>query len=583
MNPPNPHQPPDESEIEEIRHDAEEKIQAIEQAKAREEASALTKWAKISLFTTTALLALAWHRTFMEMWGRWFPAWRLEKLPLMERLTEGDSYYTHGPLVPLTCLIMAGFIHKRVGLPLHRTRGATILGWLLLVVFFTFHLLSVSPSARVMFVSGFALIGVIGGLILIWGGWPLAKAYWLPVVFLAFMIPLPEVAIGDLNFKLKNIAGDASLWLTNNVFAVPAVKDGSYVYLSPDPVTGEPKTLVIENVCSGLRSLISLVWFASLFAVVCRVKGYWRLFMLAMAVPVAVVTNVIRITALNVVAHHYSIAAAGPGAWFHDLSGLLVFAMALAILFGLEQAIIGLSKLLKKDWVDHRLLGFLEKIPRLDAVRRGPVPPVAVATLTAVAAMSLYWSVYTWDQSFSVEIGDVVPKRVELDGRVYIGQDHELDEQSLIILEYPDYIYRRYFDAPTFTGVDLLIVFSANNRKGTHPPEVCIEGGGDRITTKKIETVPVEGLGDLDMRQLLTQRGNRMTQFLYIYKCGSRYTSSFFAQQFWIFVNGLLARDTAGALIRISVPADPRDTEAAAKLAQQAAQALLPHIDKGLP
>ena len=574
--------PQQDEDLEQIRHDAEAKIQQIEKAQEQAESSAVTGRGKLLLLLIVVLLAAGWHRTFMEMWLRWFPAWHTDGLTLMDRFTQGDSYYTHGPLVPLTNLVIAWLIHKRVGVPVRRSRSAAWLGGLMLAVFLIFHLLSVSPSARVMFVSGFSLIGVIGGLVLLWGGWPLARAYWLPIVLLFFMVPIPEVAIVDLNFRLKFLAGETALWLTTNLFGVPAVMDGSYVYLPPDEL-GNPKTLVIENVCSGLRSLISLIWFAALFAMVCRTRGWWRLFMLAMAGPVAVASNIVRITSLNLAAHYGSIQIAGPKGWFHDLSGLLVFALALGFLFTLEQAVITLSKVCRRDWIDYRLLGYLDGISRSDIANHGRTQVAPLVALGLTAALSVYWSTYVWEGDVSTAIEDVVPVSIEFDGVTFEGEDHKLDQLSLIILEYPDYVYRRYMSPNTGDWVDLLIVFSANNRKGTHPPEVCIEGAGNKITTTQVTSMTVPEFGEVSMRELITQRANEQTCFLYIYKCGDKYTPSFFAQQFWIFVNGLTARNTSGALIRISVSARTQDVEPARKLAADAASALMPYIDQKLP
>ena len=91
--------------------------------------------------------------------------------------------------------------------------------------------------------------------------------------------------------------------------------------------------------------MISLTFFASLFALVCRLRGGWRWVLLLMAVPIAIASNVVRIASLDMVASKYGVDAAGEESWFHGFSGLAVFAVALAILFGLEWSIIGLSKL----------------------------------------------------------------------------------------------------------------------------------------------------------------------------------------------------------------------------------------------
>ena len=106
--------------------------------------------------------------------------------------------------------------------------------------------------------------------------------------------------------------------------------------------------------------MISLTFFAALFALVCRVKGFWRVFMLLCAVPVAVLCNVIRITSLNVVGHYYGTDMAGEHSTFHGMSGIAVFGLALGIMFGLEWVIIRLSHYFNANWVDDRLLGYLD-------------------------------------------------------------------------------------------------------------------------------------------------------------------------------------------------------------------------------
>ena len=542
---------------------------------------ALTGRIALGLALTAALLAVAWYRTFAEMWQRWFPAWH--NYPrLGDRITKGDSYYSHGPLVPLTSLVLAFFIYKRVGLPAQRSRSSTVIGWLLFGGGLFFHLLAVSPhAAGVTFVSGFSLLGVLGGLVLLWGGWPLARAYWLPVAILVFMVPLPMEMIADLNLHLKSLASDAAVWATNNIFGVIAVKSGSYVSLLGDP-GGAPKTLVVEDVCSGLRSLISLTFFAALFALICRVKGFWRLLMLLMAVPVAIFSNIIRITSLNLVANRYGVPAAGEEGWFHGVSGIMVFAIALGLLFGLEQAIIVLNRLLKRHWVDHRLLGYLSSIPQTPETTPSVFRVAPLVLLVLTAGLTLIWSGTIRQPTITEVARRAVASSLSIAGEEYTGRDLDLDEKTLSILETRDYLYRYFTSMSRSTPVELLIVCSQDNRKGTHPPEVCLKGGGDEVLESRIRQVPLPGRGDLPMRELITQRRDRLYYHLYIYKCGTAYTSSFFGQQFRIFVNGLLSRNAPGALVRITVPVAQNDVISARALAMAAAEELMPQIDRGL-
>ena len=527
------------------------------------------------------LVAIGWKHTFHSMFLRWYPAWERSNYTLSQRLTEGESYYSHGPLVPIACLILAFIIYRRVGAPMRRSRAASVVGWLLLIASLCLHLICV--YADVMFASGFSLIGVMGGAILICGGFPLARAYWLPVAFLVFMVPLPEVAISSLNFRLKFLAANAALWLTNTVFRIPAIMDGSYLYL-PRAADGAQKVLVVENVCGGLRSLISLVCFASLFALICRVKGVWRLFMLALALPVAVLCNVIRITGLNVVAHHWTVADAGPGSWFHDYSGIAVFVLALALLFAVEHVIIWVAGRLKRPWTDDRLLGYLNVLRREKYVSQGGVPVVMIVVLVLATALSFFWADPADAMNMTKRAAGAAPTEMLIGDDLYVGTDMVLDDRTLDILQTNDYLYRRFFHAKSRRYVDFLIVFSANNRKGTHPPEVCLSGSGEEIITSELYDAPAGSLGDIPMRELVTQRRDRQTYYLYTFKSGDAYTPSFFKQQMMIFINGLLPeRNTAGALIRFHTHVPERDVDTARTLTVAAVATLMPEVSERLP
>lgn len=570
-------------DLESQRRDAEAKICQIESARSDADAARLMSTDKIMLMVTAAAIVVGWAHTFGEMWLRWFPAWHRRDLSMSSRFTEGDSYYTHGPLVPLTCIVIAIFIYRRVGAPVHRTKNSTRWGWLLFGGSLLLQL--VAAKAGVNYASGFALIGVLGGMVLLWGGWPLARAYWLPIVLLFFMVPLPMGAIASLNFKLKYFASSQALWITRSVFGVPAFTDGSIVHLPP-MADGTPKHLVVENVCSGLRSLISLTFFAALFAVVCRATGAWRLVLLAMAVPVAILSNIIRISALNVVAHHYSVAAAGPGGTFHDMSGILIFLVALAILFGLEWMITRLGKLLHRNWTDNRLLGYLNDLPRSGRQRPAVSRPTIILAIVAIAALSVFWSNPIQATQFSRMTAGAVPRKISIGATTFTGTEQEISELVKTVLQTDDIINIAYKADAGREQFSLMIVFSQNNRKGTHEPEVCIEGGGSQLVSKQLRNIKVAGVGSAEgipMREMVSQDGSRKYLHLYVYKAGSTYTTSFFYQQLCIFLNGLFDANSAGALIRFDVPVVGDQTGKARHLAEIAAQKMMTNIDRNLP
>jgi len=105
-------------------------------------------------------LTVAFWQTFANMWLRWFPAWGYKNLGLYDRIVEGESYYTHGPLIPLVSGLIALLLIRHTRIPVRPSPvlGSVVLGGSLLL-----HL--TSTLARVNFASAFSLVGVLAGLV----------------------------------------------------------------------------------------------------------------------------------------------------------------------------------------------------------------------------------------------------------------------------------------------------------------------------------------------------------------------------------------------------------------------------------
>jgi len=523
-------------------------------------------------------LIAAFAHNFWEMWHRWFPAWRNRRWSLYDRFVEGESYYTHGPLVLVVSLLIVILLIRHTRIPARPSRRA---GWIVLGLGLLVHL--ASCLARINFISCFAFIGVLAGLILLLWGTAALRRLWFPLAFLAFMVPLPEVSIAQLNFRLKMIAANWGVALANAA-GVITERSGNRVFLQ-----GE-KSLVIANICNGLRTLISLLAFGALYAYVCRLRGLWRIGLFAMSVPVAVVSNSLRIVALIVVADVWTVEAA-TGA-FHDASGLMIFVLAFGLMFGLERLVLGVRRLVG---VPAKVVPLFDGVLRTDAdasqwprlVRAGAGRAGGVAAVVVcLGAGGAWWlnrSVPTaWNEQMAAK---ALPKSLKVDGQVWRGFDRPLDARTLTVLETSDYVNRQYVGVGA-EAVDFCVIFSQDNRKGTHPPDLCLEGGGQDIIGKNDVRIPGvvgrRGPISLPCRELIVQSRHRLQHYLYTYKCGDTYTRSFWRQQFVIFTNGLLNRNAAGALIRVSTPATG-DLEAARQRSRAFLRVVVSHLDRNLP
>lgn len=236
---------------------------------------------------------------------------------LKDRFMEADTYYSHGFLVPLICLFL---IYRNRDELLRTSASSDTRGIFIIFGGLLMHLAAFRWGIN--FICGFAFIIVLFGLCLVLWGREITKKNIFPILFLLFMIPLPKVLIIEISFKLKILAAQVAA-NTVNFFGIPALRTGSTIQL--------PNTaLTIGDPCSGLRSLIALLSLGALYAYISSLTKTGKIVLFFASIPIALIANIIRIVLLLLVTYVYgSEVATGK---FHDISGLMVFLIAL---FGL--------------------------------------------------------------------------------------------------------------------------------------------------------------------------------------------------------------------------------------------------------
>jgi EpsI family protein len=529
------------------------------------------------MLITGALVLLAWAPAAGPVWRRWFPAWDMTDLTLYQRLTGGTGYYVHAPLGVAAAVLMVYWTFRRRGMPARVTSGATRVGAAMLVACVLIHLASV--FARLPSGSMFALVGALAGLSLMCGGWPLLRTYAPPILFLALMVPLPASLLNAMTLGLKHLAAVAAVGVVNRTVDLGAQLMGSRVFL-PDRPDGLPQFLWVDGACSGMRSLLALVSFGAFFALFARLRRPGRVAVLLAAVPVAIGCNVLRIALLLLGSAHWGTDVAHPGGPLHDGLGAMMYAVALTVFFVLEWAIPRVGALLGRDW----------GVPRRPAVAAKSEPadlrtwrPAAWGMLGALALGSWWVAAPRPETQHGAMARTAVAATLDVQGDRYIGTDLSLPPETLAEMGTDDYLWRIYAPSPQDPWLGLLIVFSPENRKSVHPPEGCLEGEGNHLSSAAAVDVPGPAGQTYPMRELVADGQGRTVIYLYVYKCGGRYTRSFLDQQVQLICGALLGRGSGGALIRISVPVIGDDRQAARNLARAVAQRILPQIDAHLP
>lgn len=265
----------------------------------------------IRMVPLAALVAVAYAYTWYWLYVRW---------------TAPESFFAHGFIVPLVSIWL---VFRRTDRLKSLEPAPDYRGLLLVVPALLLHVMAI--QVEVYSPSGFTLPVLIGGMVLYFGGWRYFKELLFPIAYLFFAIPLPMNWVHAASFQLKIVAVNVACSLSG-LLGTQIREDGSFILFE----SGEH--LIVGSPCSGLRSLVALLALGVLYAMeFTRLNMAGRLLFIALAVPIAMVSNILRITFLCLLADAMGVSAT-TGA-VHDLSGYAIYLVALALMAASARAL----------------------------------------------------------------------------------------------------------------------------------------------------------------------------------------------------------------------------------------------------
>ncbi len=173
-----------------------------------------------------------------------------------------------------------------------------------------------------------SLLFFLAGMTLIIGGWRALRWAWPSIVFLFFMVPLPDSVAQLLGLKLQRVATLMSVYVLQTV-GIPAISlgDASNVI----QLTKPENQLEIARTCSGLR-MMTLFFALCVGAVFALREPIWKKIVLIFsAVPIAIISNVLRIVVTGMLMEWWSNSA---GMFFHDEAGWVMMIWAMLMIWG---------------------------------------------------------------------------------------------------------------------------------------------------------------------------------------------------------------------------------------------------------
>jgi exosortase len=269
-----------------------------------------------------------------------------------------DENYSHGLLIPLIIAYIIWSQRDRFARAVQRP--STI--WGLAAVVFALLALWAGTAGAELFMQRTSLVLMLAGTILYFWGFSLLRLLIVPLFLLLLAIPIPSIIFNKIAFPLQLFASRCAVWAMA-VFDIPVLRQGNVIELMPLGAH-ETKKLEVVEACSGIRSLMTLVTLAVVFAYFTHPRaggsgecgtpqtpasgiagliksglsrmttyGFWRSPLIVLsAIPIAIFTNALRVSGTGILARYYGTRVAD--GFFHSFSGWVIYVVAFLMLFG---------------------------------------------------------------------------------------------------------------------------------------------------------------------------------------------------------------------------------------------------------
>jgi exosortase len=178
----------------------------------------------------------------------------------------------------------------------------------------------------------YSFVFAVVGLCLYCLGTQMTRELAFPLAFLLFMVPTPGGVLDMISAPLQLVSARMAVALAG-LSGVMVQNEGVNLLIPAKHIAFE-----VAVACSGLHSLTAMCMLAALMAYFITVPLRWKWALFALAIPLALLGNILRIYLVLMVANSYGQAA---GSAFHDglIGKLFPFTLAFFVLMGLGRLI----------------------------------------------------------------------------------------------------------------------------------------------------------------------------------------------------------------------------------------------------
>jgi exosortase D (VPLPA-CTERM-specific) len=477
--------------------------------------------------------------------------------------------YSHGIMIPFITLFLIW--QRKHLLELIEFEGS----WLgVAITFIGVSIFLVAELGNLWTVIMYSFLLTLYGVVLSVLGSRAFRVILMPLLILAFMLPLPNFLYNDLSEQLQLISSQIGVAFIR-LFDISVYLEGNVIDL------GSYKLQVVEA-CSGLRYLFPLMALGFIAAYFFTGAFWKKAIIFLSTIPITVLMNSLRIGAIGVTVEYWGPEMAE--GFLHDFEGWFVFMGCVGILL-IEMWIlarIGPNKLPLREAFG---LDFPEPTPDNAKIKSRPLPRqiIAVNIILVVALVGAL--------SFE-QREETIPERKEfvlfpLDMGEWKGRNLTMEQIYIDTLKLSDYILTDY-TGDDGMPVNFYSAYYESQRKEstTHSPRACIPGGGWRITSH--ETHDVEGVNiggvPLSVNRLVIQKGDVKQLVYYWFQQRGRIITSESILKWYFFVDSISRNRTDGALVRITTVLLPgQDISIADERLREFAKTISPILQEYVP
>jgi len=456
---------------------------------------------------------------------------------LVIRWTRQEEY-SHGFLIPV---VAAWLLWSRREAILASMGRPSWTGLALVALAAAMHV--VGELSAIFILSQIGFIVVLIGIALAVGGYSLLRVTFIPIIFLAFAIPLPYFIDANLTIQLQLISSVLGVEFIK-LFQIPVYLEGNIIDL------GYYKLAVVEA-CSGLRYLYPLLSLSFLAAYLFQAPVWQRVVVFLSSIPITIVMNGFRIGMVGVLVDRWGTQMAD-GA-LHFFEGWIIF-IACAGILTLEMWILGR--------ISGKRLFSVFHLPKVVGAFAGP-GSAAFGFAPLMTCLLVLCALGLTVHSISAR-AEIVPERTRFAAfPARIGQWQGfaslMDPATERVLKLDDYILSDYAK-PGGQAVNLYVAYYASQRKGVspHSPLVCIPGDGWRITHFERTT---SGTGmNVPVNRMIIERDSSKQLVYYWFEERGRMIANEYWAKWFLLTDAITKNRTDGALVRLTTQVSRTET-----------------------